>query len=54
MQHVAGDNLPYSSVNIDAPFADKKKLCCRMIIQSKLDFTYFSVSGGKYVKSGHT
>ncbi len=22
-------------------------------IQSKLDFTYFSVSGGKYVKSGH-
>ncbi len=24
------------------------------IVQSKLDFTYFSVSGGKYVKSGHT
>ncbi len=23
-------------------------------VQSKLNFTYFSVSGGKYIKSGHT
>ncbi len=25
-----------------------------LLLQSKLDFTYFSVSGGKYVKSGRT
>ncbi len=33
----------------------ERELSLRMyIIQSKLDFTYFSVSGEKYVKSGCT